>query len=79
MGKFTTWNENKNTENTSLFTDTQGSNSNYYSANLIQPIFRVDTWFQFSQGKALGEAAEANSPFHNKKPSSEYPTFISIF
>ena len=55
----TTWNENKNTENTSLFTDTQGSNSNYYSANLIQPIFRVDTWFQFSQGKALGEAAEA--------------------
>ncbi len=55
----TTWNENKNTQNTSLFTDTQGSNSNYYSANLIQPIFRVDTWFQFSQGKALGEAAEA--------------------
>ena len=56
----TTWNENKNTEsNASLFTDTQGSNSNYYSANLIQPIFRVDTWFQFSQGKALGEAAEA--------------------
>ena len=39
----TTWNENKNTENTSLFTDTQGSNSNYYSANLVQPIFRVDT------------------------------------
>ena len=56
----TTWNENKNTEsNASLFTDTQGSNSNYYSANLIQPIFRVDTWFQFAQGKALGEAAEA--------------------
>ena len=55
----TTWNENKNTQNTSLFTDTQGSNSNYYSANLIQPLFRVDTWFQFSQGKALGEAAEA--------------------
>ena len=56
----TTWNENKNTEsNASLFTDTQGSNSNYYSANLIQPIFRVDSWFQFSQGKALGEAAEA--------------------
>ena len=56
----TTWNENKNTEsNAALFTDTQGSNSNYYSANLIQPIFRVDTWFQFSQGKALGEAAEA--------------------
>jgi outer membrane protein len=55
----TTWNENKNTQNTSLFTDTQGSNSNYYSANLIQPIFRVDTWFQFSQGRALGEAAEA--------------------
>ena len=56
----TTWNENKNTEsNASLFTDTQGSNSNYYSANLIQPIFRVDAWFQFSQGKALGEAAEA--------------------
>jgi len=56
----TAWNENKNTEsNAALFTDTQGSNSNYYSANLIQPIFRVDTWFQFSQGKALGEAAEA--------------------
>ena len=56
----TTWNENKNTEsNESLFTNTQGSNSNFYSANLIQPIFRVDTWFQFSQGKALGEAAEA--------------------
>jgi outer membrane protein len=55
----TTWNENKNTQNTSLFTDTQGSNSNYYSANLIQPIFRVDTWFQFSQGRALGKAAEA--------------------
>ena len=32
---------------------------NFYSANLIQPIFRVDTWFQFSQGKALGQAAEA--------------------
>ena len=56
----TTWNENKNTEsNAALFTDTQGSNSNYYSANLVQPIFRVDTWFQFSQGKALSEAAEA--------------------
>ena len=56
----TTWNENKNTEvNASLFTDTEGSNSNFYSANLIQPIFRVDTWFQFSQGKALGQAAEA--------------------
>ena len=56
----TTWNENKNTEsNESLFTNTQGSNSNFYSANLIQPIFRVDTWFQFSQGKALGEAAQA--------------------
>ena len=56
----TTWNENKNTEsNAALFTDTQGSNSNYYSANLIQPIFRVDTWFQFSQGKALGRSCRS--------------------
>jgi len=56
----TTWNENENTEAaTSLFTDTTGSNSNFYSANLIQPIFRVENWFQFARGKALSEAAEA--------------------
>ena len=30
-----------------------------YSADLIQPIFRVDRGFQFSQGKAMSEVAKA--------------------
>lgn len=34
-------------------------NSNNYSANISQPLFRMDRWFQFKQGKAISESAEA--------------------
>ena len=34
-------------------------NSNNYSGSLQQPLFRMDRWFQFRQGKALTQSAAA--------------------
>ena len=34
-------------------------NSNNYSGSLQQPLFRLDRWFQFRQGKALTQSASA--------------------
>ena len=34
-------------------------NSNNYSGTLQQPLFRLDRWFQFRQGKSLTQSAEA--------------------
>jgi outer membrane protein len=34
-------------------------NSNNHSANISQPLFRMDRWFQFKQGKAISESASA--------------------
>ena len=36
-----------------------GNNSYSYSADLVQPIFRLDRWFQFGQGRAMSEVAKA--------------------
>ena len=35
------------------------NNSYSYSADLVQPIFRLDRWFQFGQGRAMSEVAKA--------------------
>ena len=56
----TSWNESEVLRGTqSTFFDGTGNNTYGYSADLIQPIFRVDRWFQFSQGKAMSEVAKA--------------------
>ena len=50
----TGWNEYKLEEN--LLDE---YNSNNYSGSLQQPIFRLDRWFQFRQGKALTQSTAA--------------------
>ena len=42
-------------------------NSNSYLANLNQPIFRLDKWFQFERGTALSEAAEAEFAYQQQE------------
>ena len=60
----TSWNESEVLRGSqSTFFDGTGNNTYGYSADLIQPIFRVDRWFQFSQGKAMSEIAKAKFAF----------------
>ena len=60
----TSWNESEVLRGPqSTFFDGTGNNTYGYSADLIQPIFRVDRWFQFSQGKAMSEVAKAKFAF----------------
>ena len=52
-------------------------NSNNHSASLQQPLFRLDRWFQFKQGKALSKSAEAEfayqlSLIHISEPTRPY-------
>ena len=42
-------------------------NSNAYFANLNQPIFRLDKWFQFERGTALSEAAAAEFAYQQQE------------
>ena len=42
-------------------------NSNSYLANLNQPIFRLDKWFQFERGNALSEAAAAEFAYQQQE------------
>ncbi len=58
----TNWNESEVIKGGSVTFDEEGSsgsNSYSYSADLIQPIFRLDRWFQFGQGRAMSEVAKA--------------------
>jgi outer membrane protein len=58
----TNWNESEVIKGASATYDSVGSkgnNSYSYSADLVQPIFRPDRWFQFGQGKALSKIAKA--------------------
>ena len=41
-------------------------NSNAYLANLSQPIFRLDKWFQFERGTALSESAAAEFAYQQQ-------------
>ena len=42
-------------------------NSNAYFANLNQPIFRLDKWFQFEAGTALSESAAAEFAYQQQE------------
>ena len=42
-------------------------NSNNHSASLQQPLFRMDRWFQFRQGKALTENAIAEFSYQQQE------------
>ena len=42
-------------------------NSNNYSGTLQQPLFRLDKWFQFRQGKALSESAAAEFAYQQQE------------
>ena len=42
-------------------------NSNAYIANLNQPIFRLDKWFQFERGTALSESASAEFAYQQQE------------
>ena len=44
----------------------QEYNSFSSSANISQPLFRLDTWFQFRQSKSLKNAAEAEFAFEQQ-------------
>ncbi len=58
----TNWNESEVIKGASVTYDevgSQGNNSHSYSADLVQPIFRLDRWFQFGQGKAMSNIAKA--------------------
>ena len=58
----TNWNESEVIKGGSVTFDQEGSdgnNSYSYSADLVQPIFRLDRWFQFGQGRAMSEVAKA--------------------
>ena len=58
----TNWNESEVIKGGSVTFDEEGSsgsNSYSYSADLVQPIFRLDRWFQFGQGRAMSEVAKA--------------------
>ena len=42
-------------------------NSNNHSVSLQQPVFRLDRWFQFRQGKALTESASAEFAYQQQE------------
>ena len=42
-------------------------NSNNYSGSLQQPLFRLDRWFQFRQGKALTQSATAEFAYQQQQ------------
>ena len=42
-------------------------NSNNYSGSLQQPLFRLDRWFQFRQGKALTQSATAEFAYQQQE------------
>lgn len=42
-------------------------NSNNHSVSLQQPVFRLDRWFQFKQGKALTESASAEFAYQQQE------------
>ena len=58
----TGWNEYKLEEN--LLDE---YNSNNYSGSLQQPIFRLDRWFQFRQGKALTQSTAAEFSYQQQE------------
>ena len=58
----TTWNEYRVEEQL-----IDQYNSNAYLANLNQPIFRLDKWFQFERGNALSEAAAAEFAYQQQE------------
>ena len=58
----TNWNESRIEE-----TLIDEYNSNNYSGNISQPLFRLDKWFKFKQGKALSEGAAAEFAFQQQE------------
>ena len=42
-------------------------NSNNYSASFSQPLFRLDRWFKFKQGKALTKSATAEFAYQQQE------------
>ncbi|MCS5544244.1 MAG: TolC family protein, partial [SAR86 cluster bacterium] len=42
-------------------------NSNSYSGVISQPLFRLDKWFKFRQGKALSESAAAEFAYQQQE------------
>ena len=42
-------------------------NSNNYSGSLQQPLFRLDRWFQFRQGKSLTQSAAAEFSYQQQE------------
>ena len=44
----------------------QEYNSFTNSARLTQPLFRLDSWFQFKQSKSLTNAAEADFAYQQQ-------------
>ena len=58
----TNWNESRIEE-----TLIDEYNSNNYSGTISQPLFRLDKWFKFKQGKALSEGAVAEFAFQQQE------------
>ncbi len=58
----TSWNESRVEE--SLMDEYNSSN---YSGTLSQPLFRLDRWFKFRQGKALSESAQAEFAYNQQE------------
>ena len=58
----TTWNEYRLEEE-----KLDEYNSNNYVGSISQPLFRLDKWFQFKQGKALSEQAAANFAYQQQE------------
>ena len=58
----TNWNESRIEE-----TLIDEYNSNNYSGTISQPLFRLDKWFKFKQGKALSEGSAAEFAFQQQE------------
>ena len=57
----TTWNEYRLEEE-----KLDEYNSNNYTGSISQPLFRLDKWFQFKQGKSLSEKALATFAYQQQ-------------
>ena len=55
------------------------TNSNVYLANLNQPIFRLDKWFQFERGNALSEAAAAEFAYQQQETMIRVASAILMY
>jgi len=58
----TTWNEYRLEEE-----KLDEYNSNNYTGSITQPLFRLDKWFQFKQGKSLSEKAAATFAYQQQE------------